>query len=175
MPLQELPVAMKKQPKFKRTVRHNKHPVIMNPSYGDHFDEYKVIGSSVLKERAKLIKESRDFADKISTIKRHEFEEKDQTKSLWFIAEVDADEVDEGNAKGRAVLKLQDRLDLAYKGMPKNAPEDRAFAAIIEEFDMPRALPEALLEGLMKLQNKVAKEPRAKNHFKPTEPAPRVQ
>jgi phytoene synthase len=39
-------------------------------------------------------------------------------------------------------------LDLAYAGTPRNAPEDRAFAAIIEEFDRPRALPEALLEGL---------------------------
>ena len=33
-------------------------------------------------------------------------------------------------------------------GSPRNAPEDRAFAAMVEEFDMPRALPEALLEGL---------------------------
>lgn len=32
--------------------------------------------------------------------------------------------------------------------MPCDAPEDRAFAAIVAEFDMPRALPEALLEGL---------------------------
>ncbi|MDG2215108.1 MAG: NADH-quinone oxidoreductase subunit NuoB [Verrucomicrobiota bacterium] len=30
--------------------------------------------------------------------------------------------------------------------------------------------PEAILEGLMKLQGKVAKEPWGKNHFKPTEP-----
>ena len=33
-------------------------------------------------------------------------------------------------------------------GRPRNAPEDRAFAALVEEYDMPRALPEALLEGL---------------------------
>jgi phytoene synthase len=33
-------------------------------------------------------------------------------------------------------------------GAPRMPPADRAFAAIIEEFDMPRALPEALLEGL---------------------------
>jgi exodeoxyribonuclease-1 len=44
MSIQELTAAMKKQPKFIRTVRHNKHPVIMNPSYGDKFDEYKIIG-----------------------------------------------------------------------------------------------------------------------------------
>jgi phytoene synthase len=35
-----------------------------------------------------------------------------------------------------------------YEGRPFDAPADRAFAAIIEQFEMPRALPEALLEGL---------------------------
>jgi phytoene synthase len=73
---------------------------------------------------------------------------RDPALALYAFCRLADDEVDEGNAKGRAVLELQDRLDLAYQGMPKNAPEDRAFAAIIEEFDMPRALPEALLEGL---------------------------
>ena len=81
MTIQELTTAMKKQPKFIRTVRHNKHPVIMNPKYGDKFEEYKIIGSIKLKERAKLIKDNKEFADKISTIKRLEFEEKEQSKS----------------------------------------------------------------------------------------------
>ncbi|MCY4179966.1 MAG: phytoene/squalene synthase family protein [Litoreibacter sp.] len=73
---------------------------------------------------------------------------RDPALALYAFCRLADDEVDEGNKKGRAVLELQDRLDLAYAGVPKNAPEDRAFAAIIEEFDMPRALPEALLEGL---------------------------
>ena len=81
MSIQELTVAMKKQPKFIRTIRHNKHPVIMNPQYGDKFDEYKIIGSAKLKERAKLVKESKNFADKVSTIKKLEFEEKEESKS----------------------------------------------------------------------------------------------
>ena len=81
MPLKELEAAMKKQPKFMRTVRHNKHPVIMNPKYGEKFDEYKIIGSSKLQERAKLIRENNEFAEKISTIKRLESEEKEQSKS----------------------------------------------------------------------------------------------
>ena len=56
MPIQELTTVMKKQPKFIRTIRHNKHPVIMNPQNGEKFDEYKIIGSSKKKqERAKLI------------------------------------------------------------------------------------------------------------------------
>ena len=58
------------------------------------------------------------------------------------------DEVDEGQAKASAVLRLRDRLDLVYQGRPLDRAEDRAFAAVVEEFEMPQALPEALLEGL---------------------------
>jgi len=81
MPLNELEAAMKKQPKFIRTVRHNKHPVIMNPSYGDKFDEYKIIGTAKLEARAKQVRESKEFAEKIQSIKRSEAEEKEQNKS----------------------------------------------------------------------------------------------
>lgn len=73
---------------------------------------------------------------------------RDPALALYAFCRLADDEVDEGHEKGRAVLQLQERLDAAYAGQPRNAPEDRAFAAIIEEFDMPRALPEALLEGL---------------------------
>jgi phytoene synthase len=73
---------------------------------------------------------------------------RDPALALYAFCRLADDEVDEGSAKGAAVIDLQERLDLAYAGIPRNAPEDRAFAAIIEEFDMPRALPEALLEGL---------------------------
>ena len=81
MPLKELEAAMKKQPKFIRTVRHNKHPVIMNPQYGNKFEEYEIIGPTKLKERAKLVKENKNFSDNVSTIKRLEFEEKEESKS----------------------------------------------------------------------------------------------
>ncbi len=81
MPIQELTAAMKKQPKFIRTIRHNKHPVIMNPQYGEKFDEYKMIGSLKLKERAQTIRSNKEFAEKIITIKNQEHEEKVQSKS----------------------------------------------------------------------------------------------
>ena len=57
------------------------------------------------------------------------------------------DAVDDGIDKAGAVLDLRDRLDLVYQGRPRNACADRAFTAVVEAFDMPRALPEALLEG----------------------------
>ena len=73
---------------------------------------------------------------------------RDPALVLYAFCRLADDEVDEGCHKGQAVLTLQHRLDLAYAGTPRNTPEDRAFAAIIQEFEMPRALPEALLEGL---------------------------
>lgn len=73
---------------------------------------------------------------------------RDPALVLYAFCRLADDEVDEGTDKAGAVLRLRDRLDLAYAGRPRNAPEDRAFAAIVETFEMPRALPEALLEGL---------------------------
>jgi phytoene synthase len=73
---------------------------------------------------------------------------RDPALALYAFCRLADDEVDEGDNQTGAVFRLQERLDAAYAGKPHNAPEDRAFAAIVEDFDMPRALPEALLEGL---------------------------
>jgi 15-cis-phytoene synthase len=73
---------------------------------------------------------------------------RDPALVLYAFCRLADDEVDEGGHKERAVLTLTERLDLAYAGTPRDTPEDRAFAAIIHSYDMPRALPEALLEGL---------------------------
>jgi phytoene synthase len=73
---------------------------------------------------------------------------RDPALALYAFCRLADDEVDEGRDKTRAVLSLGDRLEAVYRGAPRNAPADRAFAAVVEEFDMPRALPEALLEGL---------------------------
>ncbi len=73
---------------------------------------------------------------------------RDPALALYAFCRLADDEVDEGDQKRQAVLRLQARLEDAYAGRPRNAPEDRAFAAIIEEFEMPKALPDALLEGL---------------------------
>ncbi len=73
---------------------------------------------------------------------------RDTALALYAFCRLADDEVDEGDYQTGAVFRLQERLDAAYASRPKNAPEDRAFAAIVEDFEMPRALPEALLEGL---------------------------
>ena len=40
----------------------------MNPSYGMNFDNYKQLGIKKLKERAKLVRENKEFAKKVATI-----------------------------------------------------------------------------------------------------------
>jgi phytoene synthase len=73
---------------------------------------------------------------------------RDPALALYAFCRVADDEVDEGTDKAGAVLRLRDRLDLVYRGTPRDGYADRAFASVVEDFDMPRALPEALLEGL---------------------------
>jgi phytoene synthase len=73
---------------------------------------------------------------------------RDPALALYAFCRVADDEVDFGENKPAAVLALRDRLDLAYAGRPRNAPADRAMAALIQTYHMPRDLPEALLEGL---------------------------
>jgi len=73
---------------------------------------------------------------------------RDPALALYAFCRLADDAVDEHVEKAHAVLTLRDRLDLVYAGRPRNAPADRAFASVVAEFDMPRALPEALLEGL---------------------------
>lgn len=73
---------------------------------------------------------------------------RDPALALYAFCRMTDDSVDLTRDKTAAVLALGERLDLIYRGTPRNAPTDRAFAAVVEEFDMPRALPEALLEGM---------------------------
>ncbi len=73
---------------------------------------------------------------------------RDPALALYAFCRLADDEVDLKAEKAAAVLRLQARLDRVYAGRPENAAPDRAFAAVVEQFDMPRALPEALLEGL---------------------------
>ena len=78
--IQELKKELDKKPKVIRTIKHKKHPIIMNPSYGINFDNYKQLGINKLKQRAKLIRENKEFAKKVTSIldddarERQEFE-----------------------------------------------------------------------------------------------------
>lgn len=73
---------------------------------------------------------------------------RDPSLALYAFCRLADDAVDLQLEKAAAVLRLQERLELIYTGRPENAAADRAFARVVEDFDMPRALPDALLEGL---------------------------
>ncbi len=73
---------------------------------------------------------------------------RDPALALYAFCRLADDEVDLTSEKAEAVLRLRDRLELVYAGRPLDAPADRAFTAVVERFEMPRALPDALLEGM---------------------------
>ena len=59
---------------------------------------------------------------------------RDPALVLYAFCRLADDAVDLHDAKEDAVLRLSERLDRAYAGKPRNAPADRAFAALIAEF-----------------------------------------
>jgi phytoene synthase len=58
-----------------------------------------------------------------------------------------ADDAVDGGGGAAALEAMRQRLADAYAGQPAPTPADRAFAWVVEAFDIPAALPEALLEG----------------------------
>lgn len=73
---------------------------------------------------------------------------RDPALALYAFCRLADDAVDLHDEKIDAVLRLRGRLDMIYEGRPRDAAADRAFAATVEMHDMPKALPDALLEGL---------------------------
>ena len=53
----------------------------MNPSYGTNFDNYKQLGLKKLRERAKLLRENKEFSKKVSVILEEEAREKQELDS----------------------------------------------------------------------------------------------
>jgi phytoene synthase len=67
--------------------------------------------------------------------------------ALYAFCRVADDEVDEGVDPFAAARALRARLERVYAGVPRAAPVDRAFAAMVARRDIPIALPLALIEG----------------------------
>ena len=68
--------------------------------------------------------------------------------ALYAFCRLADDAVDLSSAKCDALARLRARLAAAYAGRPHDDPADRCFADMIARHAMPRALPEALIEGL---------------------------
>ena len=69
---------MKKTPKFLRTIRSNKAPIIIDASYGMKVEPYNAMDPALIKERAELVKKNEKFSQNILTALREIAEEKQQ-------------------------------------------------------------------------------------------------
>ena len=68
--------------------------------------------------------------------------------ALYAFCRLADDAVDLQQDKAASLAMLRDRLDRAYAGRPAPIAADRALAEVVAAYGIPRALPEALLEGL---------------------------
>ena len=73
---------MKKSPKFLRTIRSNKAPIILDESYGMNVEPYNAIDPSIIKKRAELVRTNEKFSQNILTVLRDIAEEKDNRENL---------------------------------------------------------------------------------------------
>jgi len=81
MSINELKIEMKKTPKFLRTIRSNKAPIIIDPEYGMKVEPYNAIDSDLIKQRAQMVRNNENFSQNILTALREIAEEKEQSKS----------------------------------------------------------------------------------------------
>lgn len=69
--------------------------------------------------------------------------------ALYAFCRLADDEIDLGSDPARAMRGLQQRLDHLYDGRPQDIEADRALAAVVHRFAIPRALLDALLDGFL--------------------------
>ena len=79
--INDLKLEMKKTPKFLRTIRSNKAPIILDPSFAMKTEPYNSIEPDLLKKRAKIVRENEKFSQKIIQALRELAEEKENSKS----------------------------------------------------------------------------------------------
>ena len=78
---QDLKKEMKKSPRFYKTIKANKAPIILDKSLGMKVDPYKKIGENLLNKRAELMKKNEKFSQDICNILKEAAEEKNETAS----------------------------------------------------------------------------------------------
>ena len=78
---QDLKKEMKKSPRFYKTIKSNKAPIILDKSYGLKVDPYKKIGENLINKRAELMKNNEKFSQDICNILKEAAEEKMETSS----------------------------------------------------------------------------------------------
>lgn len=74
-------------------------------------------------------------------------EYREPASSLYAFCRLADDAIDLEEDRLSALAQLRARLHLAYSGRPYGHPVDRALADVVAQHGIPRAVPEALLEG----------------------------
>lgn len=95
--------------------------------------------------RASLLHNSRTFHAASLLLPRRV---REPASVLYGFCRLADDAVDLDGGKASAVARLRQRLDRVYAGDPEPVPADRALAAVVAQFGIPRELPDFLLEGL---------------------------
>lgn len=67
--------------------------------------------------------------------------------AVYAFCRLSDDAVDGSSDPAKALDEWRDRLDRIYRGVPIDCAADRAFASVVQEYAIPRVLPESLLEG----------------------------
>ena len=70
------------------------------------------------------------------------------TYAVYAFCRIADDAVDDEDASRTATTRLRERLQAVYAGQPEDHPCDRALADVVMMYNLPRALFEALIEGL---------------------------
>jgi exodeoxyribonuclease-1 len=78
---EDLKKEMKKSPKFLRTIRSNKAPIILDKSYGMKVQPYSKLDPNLISKRAELVKTNEKFSIDVCNILREAAEEKRETSS----------------------------------------------------------------------------------------------
>ena len=78
---QDLKKAMKKSPRFYKTIKANKAPIILDKSYAMKVDPYKKIDPNLLNKRAELMKTNEKFSQDICRVLKEAADEKAETSS----------------------------------------------------------------------------------------------
>jgi exodeoxyribonuclease-1 len=78
---QDLKKAMKKSPRFYKTIKSNKAPIILDKSYGMKVAPYDKLDPSLINKRAELVKTNEKFSIDVCNILREAAEEKMETSS----------------------------------------------------------------------------------------------
>ena len=104
------------------------------------------IDNSDLKECKLLIKEgSHSFYAASKLLPKYV---RDPAIVLYAFCRIADDVVDQESKLKNPIQDLRNRLDLVYDAKPRNCSTDRAFAALVKSYDLPKELPLALIEGL---------------------------